>query len=100
MHAPELIEPEALSAIRRWLSRGWLTHEVADRAVTELGELAIVHHGHAALRPAVWSLRDRCSPYDACYVTLALLLGARLLTTDERLRAASEGLVPVMDMAG
>jgi predicted nucleic acid-binding protein len=100
MHSPELIEPELLSVVRRWLSRGWITQEVADRAVARLGELAVVHHGHAILRPSVWSLRDRCTTYDACYVALAQLLDARLLTTDERLRTAAEGLVAVADIAG
>jgi predicted nucleic acid-binding protein len=98
IHAPELIEPEVLSAVRRWLSRRWITHEAADRAVARLGELAMVRHRHAVLRPSVWSLRDRCTTYDACYVALAQLLDARLLTTDERLASAAEGLVAVIDL--
>lgn len=98
-HVPELFEAEVLAVLRRWLLRGWITLEVADRAVGELGELALVRHGHAPLRSRVWSLRDRCSPYDACYVALAESLGAGLLTTDMRLGRAAAGLVDVPSLA-
>ncbi len=98
-HVPELFEAEVLAVLRRWLLRGWITLEVAHRAVVELGELALVRHGHAPLRSRVWSLRDRCSPYDACYVALAESLGAALLTTDLRLGRAATGLVDVPSLA-
>jgi predicted nucleic acid-binding protein len=96
-HAPELIDPEVLAVIRRWTLRGWLAVEAGGRVVDELGELALVRHRHAALRRRAWELRDRCSAYDACYVALAEVLGARLLTTDARLGQAARGLV---DIAG
>lgn len=94
-HAPELIDPEVVAVIRRWTLRGWLAVEMGGRAVDELGELALVRHRHAALRRRVWELRDRCSAYDACYVALAEILGAQLLTTDARLGRAARGLVDV-----
>jgi predicted nucleic acid-binding protein len=96
-HAPELIDPEVLAVIRRWTLRGWLAVETGERAVGELGELAVVRHSHAALRRRAWELRDRCSAYDACYVALAEVLGAQLLTTDARLARAVRGLVEVAD---
>ena len=95
VHAPELIDPEVVAVIRRWTLRGWLAAETGGRAVDELGELAIVRHRHAAMRRRAWELRDRCSAYDACYVALAELLGARLLTTDGQLGRAARGLVDV-----
>lgn len=94
-HAPELVEPETLGAVRRWLARGWISTEAGERAVRELGELALVRHRHGALRDRIWALRDRCSTYDACYVVLAEALDARLLTADMRLSRAARGLVPV-----
>ncbi len=94
-HAPELIDPEVVAVIRRWTLRGWLAVETGGRAVDELGELALVRHRHAAVRRRAWELRDRCSAYDACYVALAELLGAALLTTDTRLAGAARGLVEV-----
>lgn len=97
-HVPELIDPEVIAVIRRWTLRGWLTAQTGARAVQELGELALVRHRHGAMRQRAWQLRDRCSAYDACYVALAELLGAELLTTDARLGRAAGGLVDVVSM--
>ncbi len=94
-HAPELIDPEVISVVRRWTLRGWLSVGTGERAVEELGELALVRHRHATLRHRAWELRDRCSAYDACYVALAETLGATLITTDARLARAARGLVDV-----
>lgn len=95
-HAPELIDPEVVAVIRRWTLRGWLGAEAGGRAVDELGQLSLVRHRHAQLRRRVWDLRHRCSAYDACYVALAELLGADLLTTDARLGQAARGLVKLV----
>jgi predicted nucleic acid-binding protein len=92
-HAPELIDPEVIAVIRRWTLRGWISAEAAGRAVDELAELPLIRHRHAALRRRAWELRDRCSAYDGCYVALAELLAADLLTTDARLGRAVGGLV-------
>lgn len=96
VHAPELIDPEVVAVVRRWTLRGWISVAAGGRAVDELGELALVRHGHAALRQRTWELRDRCSVYDACYVALAEILGAQLLTTDARLGRAVHGLIDVV----
>lgn len=95
LHAPELIDPEVMGVVRRWTFRGWADPERGERAVEELGELGLVRYRHASLRRRVWDLRDRCTTYDACYVALAETLGADLLTTDDRLRRAVDGLVTV-----
>jgi len=96
-HAPELIDPEVIAVIRRWTLRGWLTVPTGSLAVRELGELPLVRHRHAALRARAWALRDRCSAYDGCYVALAELLGAQLLSTDARLGRAARGLVDLVE---
>lgn len=98
-HAPELIDPEVVAVIRRWTLRGWLAAEMGGRAVEELGQLALVRHRHAAMRRRAWELRDRCSAYDACYVALAELLGAELLTTDARLGRSVRGLVGIAEIS-
>ncbi|CAN5800753.1 hypothetical protein BH20ACT4_BH20ACT4_08270 [soil metagenome] len=98
-HAPEMLDPEVLAVVRRWLLRGWITRDTADRAVEELGEMALVRHEHGPLRSRVWSLCHRCSPYDGCYVALAESLDAELVTTDGRLARAAGGLVRVVTPA-
>jgi len=94
-HAPELLDPEVLAVIRRWTRTGSLAVQTGARAVEELGELAVVRHRHAGVRRRAWELRNRCLAYDACYVALAELLDAELLTTDARLGRAARGLVAV-----
>lgn len=96
LHAPEIAEPEVLAAFRRWLLRGWLAEAAAARAVGEFGELAIVQHPHAALRREVWALRDRCTIYDACYVALARVMEATLVTSDGPLARAAVPFVNVV----
>lgn len=95
VHAPELVDPEVMSVVRRWTLRGWIGAEHGSHAVDELGELPIVRHGHAGLRHRVWELRNRSSAYDAFYIALTEVLDAELLTTDDRLARAASGLVPV-----
>lgn len=95
MHAPEIIEPEVMSVIRRWTLQGWVQAEQGRRAVEEFGELPLIRHRHAGLRRRVWELRHRCSAYGAFYVALVEVLDAELLTTDERLGRAARGLVAV-----
>jgi len=94
-HAPELLDPEVVTVVQRWTRRGWLAPDAGGRVVEELGELAVVRHRHAVLLRRTWELRDRCSAYDACYVALAEVLGAQLLTTDDRLGRSVAGLVEV-----
>lgn len=95
VHVPELLDAEVVAVIRRWTLRGWLAVDLGERAVAELGELALVRHRHAALRRRAWELRHRCSAYDAFYIALAEVLDAELLTTDTRLARAARGLVAV-----
>jgi predicted nucleic acid-binding protein len=45
--------------------------------------------------PLAWSLRERIALKDALYVALARTLDASLLTTDQRLARAVEGIVPL-----
>lgn len=95
IHAPELIEPEVMSVVRRWTLRGLLPANDGRRAINELGELPVIRHRHAGLLPRAWELRNRVSAYDAFYVGLAEALHAELLTTDDRLARAASELVPL-----
>jgi predicted nucleic acid-binding protein len=84
LHAPELIEPEVLNALRRLVRRGALSVDRAEDAVTDLGDVRLVRYPHASLRRRVWGLRDRLSAYDATYLALAEGLDGSTLFTGDR----------------
>ncbi len=88
LHAPELIEPEALNALRRLLRNSEITPSQADQAVSELDEVRLIRYPHAPLRSRVWQLRGNLSAYDAVYLALAEILdGSVLITSDSGLAA-------------
>lgn len=90
LHAPELIEPETLSALRALVMRGDLAAARADEAVLGMGAVRFIHYPHAPFRDRVWELRHNLTPYDAMYLALAEALGsATLLTGDAGLASAA-----------
>ncbi|TYP90781.1 type II toxin-antitoxin system VapC family toxin [Blastococcus xanthinilyticus] len=99
LHAPHLLDVEATSAIRRWVLSGRLTAEDARMSLRDLQDLAVDRHAHEPLLDRVLELRDAVSAYDAVYVALAELLGARLVTGDHRLARASGVRCPI-DLVG
>ncbi|UDY23378.1 type II toxin-antitoxin system VapC family toxin [Nocardioides sp. Kera G14] len=84
--APELIDAEALSALRGLRRGRQITAAQAEAAITGLRTLPIERVPHRDLITAAWHLRDRLSAYDALYVALAGRIGVPLLTGDRRLR--------------
>lgn len=86
-HVPEVLELEALSALRRLARAGEISDDRAGEAVADLGRLRAVRYPHAPLRTRIWSLRDELTPYDAAYLALAQGLDARLLTADAGMAA-------------
>ncbi len=88
LHAPDLVEPEVLNALRRLERANIIDDEQARRAVTELDELRLVVYPPAPFRERVWALRDNLSAYDALYLALAEgLANSVLLTGDAGLAA-------------
>ncbi len=83
LHAPELIEPETLNALRRMAGRGAVTDQRASEAVADLANTRLIRYPHAPLRSRVWELRHDLTAYDATYLALAEgLAGSVLLTGD------------------
>jgi predicted nucleic acid-binding protein len=86
--APELIDLETLSVIRRHVHTGRLDARRAALARIDLVELPLRRAPHAPLLTRCWELRDTLTVYDAAYVALAELLDAVLVTADARLANA------------
>ena len=77
--APELIDLEVLSVLRRSERAGALNTRRAALAVRDLRDLPLDRAPH---------LRGNVTAYDAAYVALAETMGVPLLTADRRLAAA------------
>jgi predicted nucleic acid-binding protein len=92
--APELLDTEVLSVLRRALSRHQLTEPRARQAIEDLLEWPIDRIPHRPLAWEAWRYRHNVSVYDAFYVAAAQIAGATLLTADGPLaRAPFSGIV-------
>lgn len=86
--APQLIDLEVLSVLRRSVAAGAVPPRRAELALADLEDLPMQRAPHAPLLARCWELRSNVTPYDAAYVALAEALAAPLLTTDARLTRA------------
>lgn len=86
--APEILDVEVLSALRRLVRDGTLAQGRARRALRDLCRAGIARSSHRPLLTRMWELRDNLSAYDASYVTLAEHIGAPLVTADRALASA------------
>lgn len=86
--APDLVDVETVSALRkRWLA-GTLTDERFAAAVGDLQDLDLDRYPALPLMGRVFELRTNLTAYDATYVALAEALECELLTADGRLAGA------------
>ena len=88
LHAPHLLDVEVLSALRRLVRSGDVRADRAEEAISDLGALRILRHGHLDLVTRVWALRQNVTAYDAVYLALAEAFDATLVTCDQPLGAA------------
>lgn len=87
--APELVDLEVLSTLRRAARGGRLDERRSGQALNDLATLPLRRVSHLPLLGRVWELRDNLTAYDAAYVALAEALDALLLTADEAMGKAS-----------
>src|SRR5690242_11947302 len=73
--APELIDLETASVIRRHVRGGQLSERRGQLALTDLADLPMGRVSHRPLVARCWELKDNLTIYDAVYVALAELLG-------------------------
>ena len=88
LFAPELIDLEVVSVLRRQVGTGRMPLRRAGMAVEDLAAAPVARAAHTPLLRRCWELRDSVSSYDAAYVALAELLGATLVTADQRVARA------------
>lgn len=86
--APELLDLEVASVLRRQVASGAMAARRAGLALVDLADLPLQRVPHRGLIDRCWQLRDNVSIYDAAYVALAEAIGADLLTADGRLARA------------
>jgi len=86
--APELIDLEVSSVLRRLSLGGRIPPRRAELAMSDLVALPLRRVSHRALLPRCWSLRENLTIYDASYVALAEQLDTVLVTADVRLSKA------------
>ena len=86
--APELLDVEVLSVLRRAVLRHEITEQRAVLAIEDLIDWPIDRLSHKPLVWLAWQLRNNLSAYDALYVAAARLSNAPLLTADGPLARA------------
>ncbi|MGH8924600.1 MAG: type II toxin-antitoxin system VapC family toxin [Acidimicrobiia bacterium] len=86
--APELIDLEVGSVLRRQLTSGAIDEHRARLALNDLVDLPLRRAPHRPLLMRCWELRGNLTMYDAAYVALAEELDTVLLTGDVRLSKA------------
>lgn len=87
--APELVDLEVTSVLRKQLRAGAMGVRRAALALEDLTSMPLLRAPHRPLLARCWELRDNLTIYDAAYVALAEALEATLLTGDARLARAA-----------
>jgi predicted nucleic acid-binding protein len=93
--APELIDLEVVSVLRRQVLVGQMDDRRTDLAIADLVAMPLLRAAHRPLLARCWELRDNLTVYDAAYVALAEVLQAPLLTGDRLLARAPGPRCPV-----
>ncbi|MEP6815114.1 MAG: type II toxin-antitoxin system VapC family toxin [Marmoricola sp.] len=93
--APDLVDVETVSVLRkRWLRRA-LTEQRFSTAIAHLQQLDFERVPTLRLVPRAFELGANISAYDACYVALAEHLDCELITADGRLARATGPMCPI-----
>jgi predicted nucleic acid-binding protein len=88
LHAPELIEPETLNALRRLVDGRSVSDRRATEAISDLANARLIRYPHAPLRERIWDLRHNLTAYDAAYLALAEALDDPVLLTGDGVLAS------------
>jgi predicted nucleic acid-binding protein len=83
--APDLIDVETVSVLRRRWLEGTVSDSRFESALEDLESLDLDRYSTLPLMRRAFELRANVTPYDAAYVALAEAMDCELLTADERL---------------
>lgn len=86
LHSPHLIDLEIAQVLRRLVRKNEIEAVRALEVFQDFNDLAIARYSHQMLIPAIWSLRNNATAYDASYLALAEVLEATLVTCDDALK--------------
>jgi len=86
--APELLDAEVMSTLRRHVGAQRLDSDQAERLLDNLAAWPINRISHRVLTRSAWQYRQNVSAYDAMYVATAAAFNAPLLTADAKLTRA------------
>jgi predicted nucleic acid-binding protein len=89
LNAPHLMPVEVTNILRRAVTRGEITADLASMAHADMLDLRVELFPYAPFASRVWELRDNVTSYDAWYVALAEALGSSLATLDYELAQAT-----------
>jgi predicted nucleic acid-binding protein len=94
--APDVVNPEVLSALRRMERTGTLTARRGAQAVDDLMDAPVRRFSTLPLLAEAWTLRANVTAADALYVVLARILRCPLVTADRKLSQAPGLGVPLV----
>jgi predicted nucleic acid-binding protein len=86
LHVPTLFDVELCNILWKKVVRGELTRAEADAVLVQLPLLPLTRHAEAPLLPVAFDLADHTqrTVYDCLYLALAIQLGGRMVTADQR----------------
>ena len=96
---PPLLWSETTSAIHELAFRGDIDPDTATAGIASLTSLGIERRDHPRLQIEASRIARQlgwAKTYDAEYVALTLLVGARLLTRDARLQRGASRVIPII----
>jgi predicted nucleic acid-binding protein len=97
--APEMLDAEVLSVVRRNVLIGRLEVDAAETVLSDLVDWEVDRISHQTVVLNAWRHYQNVSPYDALYVATAEQFGLPLLTLDGRLARAAGIEIVVHDIS-
>jgi predicted nucleic acid-binding protein len=90
LHIPTLFDVEVGNILWKKIRRGELTRAEADAVLVQLPLLPLTRHAETPLLPPAFDLANQTqrTVYDCLYLALAIQLGGRMVTADQKLHNA------------